>query len=89
MENIRYAHVIHSKLSQMNVLGRPREAPTIWCPQKSQNPPSNPHGRRPQIRTFGQGSSREFQKRKCLFQFFFAPSRFLHEGEVKYASVVN
>jgi len=21
---------------------RPREAPDVWCPQKSQNPPSNP-----------------------------------------------
>ena len=33
---------------------RPREAPYIWCPRKPQNPPSNPHAGKPQIRTFGQ-----------------------------------
>ena len=55
---------------------RPREAPAIWCPQKSENWPSNPHGRRPQIRTFGQGLSREFQKRK-YFDFFFCSGSFV------------
>jgi hypothetical protein len=49
-------------------IGRPREAPDVWCPRKSQNPPSNPQGYCPQIRTFGQGLPRDFQKRQ-LFTF--------------------
>ena len=62
--------------SQGSTLTRPQEAPTIWCPQKSQNLPSNPHGWRPQIHTFGQGSSHEFQKGNIWF--FFAPSPSSH-----------
>ena len=50
---------------------RPREAPTIWCPQKSKSSPSNPHGWRPQIRTFGQGHHVNSKKRNISFSFFF------------------
>ena len=59
-------------------LNRPREAPYVWCPRKSQNLPSNPQARKPQIRKFGQRLSCDFQKRKYFgFLLLFHSFRFL------------
>ena len=57
---------------------RPREAPYVWCPRKSQNLPSNPQARKPQICKFGQRLSCDFQKRKYFgFLLLFHSFRFL------------
>ena len=60
--------VVTLHLGRVMRLCRTREAPDVWCPRKSQNPPSNPQGYCPQIRTFGQSLPRDFQKRQ-LFGF--------------------